>query len=267
MARLGYERYGAQGGDWGAVVSRAARAGSTPTTSSACTSTLPPAGSSRSGPGTPTSWRRFTDAEQGTAGAPRASTAGPGTATADPGHPAADAGVRPDRLAGRPAGLDRGEVQGVDRSGADVPEDAVDRDQLLTNVMLYWLTGTAGSSARLYYENLHAGFSAAAARHDPDRRGGVRRRTTPSAATASGATTSCTGRSSTAAATSPRWRRPTCSSTTCAASSAAFAEFKGRGSGGAPWSSTGDGARHVPSAPSPTGRQKPTTATQVRLEY
>jgi epoxide hydrolase len=29
---------------------------------------------------------------------------------------------------------------------------AVDRDQLLTNVMLYWLTGTAGSSARLYYE-------------------------------------------------------------------------------------------------------------------
>jgi pimeloyl-ACP methyl ester carboxylesterase len=36
----------------------------------------------------------------------------------------------------------------------------VDRDQLLTNVMLYWLTGTANSSARLYYENLHAGFAA-----------------------------------------------------------------------------------------------------------
>jgi pimeloyl-ACP methyl ester carboxylesterase len=31
----------------------------------------------------------------------------------------------------------------------------VDRDHLLTNVMLYWLTGTAGSSARLYYENMH----------------------------------------------------------------------------------------------------------------
>ena len=41
---------------------------------------------------------------------------------------------------------------------AEVPEDAVDRDQLLTNVMLYWLTGTAGASARMYYENLHAGF-------------------------------------------------------------------------------------------------------------
>jgi epoxide hydrolase len=32
------------------------------------------------------------------------------------------------------------------------PEDAVDRDQLLTNVTLYWLTETAGSSARLYKE-------------------------------------------------------------------------------------------------------------------
>jgi len=35
-------------------------------------------------------------------------------------------------------------------------EDAVERDELLTNVMFYWLTGTAGSAARLYYENMHA---------------------------------------------------------------------------------------------------------------
>jgi len=40
---------------------------------------------------------------------------------------------------------------------ADRPEDAVDRDQLLTNVTLYWLTGTAGSSANSYYETAHAG--------------------------------------------------------------------------------------------------------------
>ncbi|WP_052423269.1 epoxide hydrolase family protein [Nonomuraea candida] len=32
------------------------------------------------------------------------------------------------------------------------PEDSVDRDRMLTNVMVYWLTGTAGSSARLYRE-------------------------------------------------------------------------------------------------------------------
>jgi microsomal epoxide hydrolase len=36
----------------------------------------------------------------------------------------------------------------------DVPEDAVDRDALLTNVMLYWLTGTAGSSVRYYKEGV-----------------------------------------------------------------------------------------------------------------
>jgi len=37
----------------------------------------------------------------------------------------------------------------------DSPEDAVSRDHLLTNVMLYWLTATAGSSAQLYYESEH----------------------------------------------------------------------------------------------------------------
>ncbi|MDS0140358.1 MULTISPECIES: epoxide hydrolase [unclassified Amycolatopsis] len=40
---------------------------------------------------------------------------------------------------------------------AELPEDAVDRDLLLTNVMLYWLTGTGGSSANCYYETAHAG--------------------------------------------------------------------------------------------------------------
>jgi epoxide hydrolase len=38
-----------------------------------------------------------------------------------------------------------------------LPEDSVDRDHMLTNVMLYWLTATAGSSARIYYEGAHAG--------------------------------------------------------------------------------------------------------------
>jgi len=34
---------------------------------------------------------------------------------------------------------------------------AVDRDQMLTNISVYWLTGTAGSSARLYYEAARSG--------------------------------------------------------------------------------------------------------------
>ncbi|MGR6975136.1 epoxide hydrolase family protein [Streptomyces cynarae] len=43
-----------------------------------------------------------------------------------------------------------------------LPEDAVDRDRLLTNVTIYWLTATAGSSAQFYYEGA-AGVRAAAA--------------------------------------------------------------------------------------------------------
>ncbi|MGX7827321.1 epoxide hydrolase family protein [Actinokineospora sp. 24-640] len=35
---------------------------------------------------------------------------------------------------------------------AKAPEDAIDRDQILTIVTIYWLTATAGSSAQFYYE-------------------------------------------------------------------------------------------------------------------
>jgi epoxide hydrolase len=35
---------------------------------------------------------------------------------------------------------------------SELPHDAVDRDALLTNVSLYWFTASAGSSANLYYE-------------------------------------------------------------------------------------------------------------------
>ena len=36
------------------------------------------------------------------------------------------------------------------------PEDAISRDELLDNVMMYWLNGTGASSARLYWESLAA---------------------------------------------------------------------------------------------------------------
>jgi pimeloyl-ACP methyl ester carboxylesterase len=39
---------------------------------------------------------------------------------------------------------------------AELPEDAVDRDQLLTNVSLYWFTRSGASAARFIYENAHA---------------------------------------------------------------------------------------------------------------
>ncbi len=38
---------------------------------------------------------------------------------------------------------------------AELPEDAVDRDRILTNVSIYWFTETAGSSAHTYYERFN----------------------------------------------------------------------------------------------------------------
>lgn len=43
-----------------------------------------------------------------------------------------------------------------DRQGGDVFA-AHDRDRFCSNVMLYWLTNTAGSAARIYYEHQHGG--------------------------------------------------------------------------------------------------------------
>jgi pimeloyl-ACP methyl ester carboxylesterase len=38
----------------------------------------------------------------------------------------------------------------------DAEEIPLDRDLMLTDVMLYWLTNTSASSARMYHENMHA---------------------------------------------------------------------------------------------------------------
>ena len=39
---------------------------------------------------------------------------------------------------------------------AELPEDAVDRDQLLTNVSVFWFTGAGASSAHATYEGMQA---------------------------------------------------------------------------------------------------------------
>jgi pimeloyl-ACP methyl ester carboxylesterase len=43
-----------------------------------------------------------------------------------------------------------------------LPDEVVERDQLLANISLYWFTNTAGSSAQFYWETAHsqAGWSA-----------------------------------------------------------------------------------------------------------
>ncbi|MEV0712953.1 epoxide hydrolase family protein [Nocardia aurea] len=46
------------------------------------------------------------------------------------------------------------------KTGGDhrTPDETVDRDQLLTNISLYWFTRSAASSAQFYYEGEHAGL-------------------------------------------------------------------------------------------------------------
>ncbi|MFD4293574.1 epoxide hydrolase family protein [Rhodococcus sp. NPDC058505] len=45
------------------------------------------------------------------------------------------------------------------RSGANrTPDESVDRDQLLTNISLYWFTRSGASSAQFYYEGEHSGL-------------------------------------------------------------------------------------------------------------
>lgn len=43
-------------------------------------------------------------------------------------------------------------------SGIDHPEDGFSRDHLLDNISLYWLTNSGASSARMYWESLAAAF-------------------------------------------------------------------------------------------------------------
>src|SRR5262249_21164857 len=42
-------------------------------------------------------------------------------------------------------------------SAHELPEDAISLDEILTDVSIYWLTGTAGSAANIYYESMHSG--------------------------------------------------------------------------------------------------------------
>jgi pimeloyl-ACP methyl ester carboxylesterase len=159
MARLGYQRYGTQGGDWGAFVSpQLGRADPDHVVGvhlNAATFGFIPFG-----PVDPDELASFTDAEKQRLERLNTSTAGPGN-----GYFEVQA-TRPQTLAYALTDSPVGQLAWIVEKfkewthAAEVPEDAVDRDQLLTNVMLYWLTGTANSSARLYYDNLHAGFAA-----------------------------------------------------------------------------------------------------------
>src|SRR5437016_7130414 len=69
------------------------------------------------------------------------------------GHPAAEHRLRVGRLASGAVRLDRREVLGLEDCAGNL-DNALTRDQVLDNIMLYWLPRTGASSARLYGESI-----------------------------------------------------------------------------------------------------------------
>jgi microsomal epoxide hydrolase len=150
MSRLGYRRYGAQGGDWGSSISRElGRIAGDHIIGVHLNMLTTPA------PKDPEELAALTDAERERVQAlERFRATGSGYGAIQSTRPQTLAYGLTDSPAGQLAWI-------VEKFGewtdGDLPDEAVDRDQLLTNVMLYWLTATAGSSARLYYEAARTG--------------------------------------------------------------------------------------------------------------
>jgi len=146
MARLGYERYGAQGGDWGGSMVRwlAANDGAH---CIGAHSNFPPARAPREEPGRGVSAEEFE----------RFRTRR--TELADHKGYSSIQGTRPLALGyglqDSPAGLAAWIVDKFwawSDHGGDL-ESRFTRDELLTNVMIYWVTGTMPSSVRIYFES------------------------------------------------------------------------------------------------------------------
>jgi pimeloyl-ACP methyl ester carboxylesterase len=148
MDRLGYPRYGAQGGDWGAQVTT--RVATLDPEHCAAIHLNMPVGRR---PGTA---GKLTAEEQG-------DLAAMGEFQREEAAYATEQGTKPQTIGAAlndsPAGLLAWIVEKF-RTWSDCdghPENCFSRDQLITNVMLYWVTQTAASAARLYWETNQTG--------------------------------------------------------------------------------------------------------------
>lgn len=156
MTRLGYGRYGVQGGDWGAAISRELGR-IRPDHVIGVHLNLIPGSAMTSDPDADesleldaaelerarASWERNKRWEKERTGYGVQQSTRPQTL----------AYALTDSPVGQLAWIAEKFMEWTDTRHTDTP---VDRDHLLTNVMIYWLTRTAGSSARLYYERAHA---------------------------------------------------------------------------------------------------------------
>ena len=154
MNRLGYQRYGAQGGDYGAFVApdlgRVAPQQVVGVHVNAATLGFIPFGEVPQ-----EQWADFTQAEQARLARLR------DYMQDSRGYFEIQA-TRPQTLGYALNDSPVGQLAWIVEKfqawteGDGLPEQSVDRDRMLTNVMLYWLTGTGASSAHMYYEMMHS---------------------------------------------------------------------------------------------------------------
>jgi pimeloyl-ACP methyl ester carboxylesterase len=148
MAGLGYERYGAQGGDWGSMLTR--QLGDVDPDHLAGMHVnlvvgLPP--------GQPDDLEDLTEAEGlRLARVNDYMTTGQGYVAIQSTRPQTLAYGLLDSPVGLLAWIIEKFWAWTDNEGR--LEDAISIDELLTNVSIYWFTRTAGSSARMYYESM-----------------------------------------------------------------------------------------------------------------
>jgi epoxide hydrolase len=147
MVRLGYDRYGAQGGDWGAAVTTqiGRNRGHCIAIHLNMPIARPPAGS---GGG---------DLTEGEQQAPAAFAEhrkwGTGYSKQQSTRPQTLGYGLVDSPVGQLAWVVEKFWAWTDCDGH--PENVLSRDELLDNVMLYWVTGSGASSARLYWESFN----------------------------------------------------------------------------------------------------------------
>jgi epoxide hydrolase len=146
MDRLGYDRYGAHGGDWGSMISSALGTGA-PENVVGIHLTMPIAAPPPDGERQPLS-----PAEQ------KALTAREAFQKVGTGYSREQA-TRPQTLGYGLADSPSGQCMWIVEKFWDWtdcaghPENVISRNRLLDNVMLYWLPGAGTSSARLYWES------------------------------------------------------------------------------------------------------------------
>jgi pimeloyl-ACP methyl ester carboxylesterase len=148
MRRLGYDRFVAQGGDWGSAVTTAIGASGDPAVAGIHLNMVVARP-------TPEDLASATQAEQ-------AALASLQTYMQDGNGYSQQQATRPQTLGYGLVDSPVGQAMWIYekfREWTDcdgIPENALTRDEMLDDIMLYWLTGTGASSARLYWESFRA---------------------------------------------------------------------------------------------------------------